>query len=118
MKNSIFIATLIVYTLLVGYLSLIKPSGVADIGAWDKFAHALAYLIFSIQAGIVCSTWRSYTILLAGFIMFGILIEYLQSLTSYRQASVEDIAANVIGLMLGSVIVATAKHFKKRQKNS
>lgn len=116
MKKPFFIISLVIYTLIILYLSLSKPNGLTDIGTWDKWAHATAYVGFSLQAGFIANSYKQYLLWIIGFMMFGVLIEGLQSLTSYRDASIADEFANIYGLLTGSIIVIAIKTYLAKRK--
>lgn len=105
-------------TLLIGILSFIKshPKPPVDISNLDKIEHSLAYLV-------LCFSWllsrdlkfRSvpYAIVLVACLVFGIIIEVLQGcLTTYRSASLLDVAANSLGVGLGFIVF---KFFRRKK---
>lgn len=97
----------VVYVLAVSWLSLSRPSGITDISSWDKWAHAGAYLVFAVLCGLSTrQRWKFWLAMLTCAI-YGLAIEYLQSLTSYRMASALDLAANISGLILGYLLLLT-----------
>src|SRR5688572_27168392 len=66
---------------------------------WDKVSHVLLF------AGLaMCGRWsypRRNAMLLLGLLAYGVLIELLQGLTSYRSAELLDVVADGVGLLMG-----------------
>lgn len=117
LKKAILILTLI-YTSVLGTVSLIRLDNVPNIGVsfGDKIFHFLAY-------GVLAFLWfntfffkfklkRKRAIFLAVILslIFGIIIELLQdTMTNERALDVYDIVANTLGVLL----VSTMLWFKK-----
>lgn len=89
---------------LVGILSLI-PS--PDIGTGDKLLHFITYFGLSVGFSTLVQQHRKLIFVVAGLIAFGILIEYLQGLTGYRDMDVIDMLANSAGVTGGLLIRLT-----------
>ena len=66
---------------------------------WDKLNHLLAFAFLFILGRQ--SYPGNYTSLLIGLLCYGVMIEILQSLTSYRSAEWEDLMADSMGLIVG-----------------
>jgi VanZ family protein len=66
----------------------------------DKFLHASAFFVLSFllnrASSSIAKRFRNILSLLA----FGILIEILQSFTGYRDVSVADVLADLVGILL------------------
>jgi VanZ family protein len=79
-------------------LSLMPPEPLPTTG-WDKANHALA---FAVLAMLGCRSYpgRQVSVLL-GLLAYGVLIEFLQSLTGYRTAELLDVVADGVGLVIG-----------------
>ena len=72
----------------------------------DKWLHAITFAVLAIWfAGQYRP--RSYWRIGIGLILFGILTEACQQLVSYRSAEWFDLAADVLGVVVG-LIIATA----------
>ena len=84
--------------LVFGILSLMP---VPDIGGNDKTAHFLAYAVLSAWFSLIVEQRKTLWRILFGLISYGLLLEYLQSLTSYRQGDVADAIANSLGVIVG-----------------
>ena len=95
-------------TIAILYLSLAKVGhiNIGDVTYSDKILHATAYffLTFTWLLAFHKKASKKY-IILSCCILFGIIIEVLQSvLTSYRTADYFDILANATGAFLALVI--------------
>jgi VanZ family protein len=74
---------------------------VPNVGGSDKLGHFLSYAFLSIAFSLIICKRKSLWWVLLGLILFGILMEYLQSLTEYRYADPEDALANSLGVVFG-----------------
>jgi len=73
----------------------------ADVPMWDKLNHLAAYgLLMFWFAQLTTHGLRLAT----GLLVLGGLLELAQSLTGDREASLEDMVANALGLALGAVL--------------
>lgn len=84
--------------LLVALLSLMP---VAGIGGSDKLAHFLSYAMLSGWFSLLIRAPRSLFAVAIGLIVFGVVLELLQGMTSYRMAELADAAANSLGVAAG-----------------
>jgi VanZ family protein len=66
----------------------------------DKWAHGLTFVVLSVW---FCGQYRraNYWRVAVGLIAFGVLIELLQGLLSYRMAEWFDLVADAIGIAVG-----------------
>lgn len=89
---------------IVTYLSLRSRVQGIDIQVNDKVGHALAYFALMTNGGLAFGKKR--TLLLAiGLFLFGLLIEFLQSLVPGRTSSFFDLVANSGGIVIGLSIL-------------
>ena len=81
-------------------LSLLPISGVQTIAHGDKINHALAYAtlyFFAVRAfSHRCPLW----LLAIALVLFGLAIEFAQSLTGYRFGDPWDLLANISGILV------------------
>lgn len=91
---------------LVVYLSLIPALPSIDITAADKVAHVFAYATLTLWFLQLYPADRR-AMLVIGFIMMGIALEFLQELTASRSFEYVDIAANTGGVVLGWLLAKT-----------
>jgi VanZ family protein len=72
----------------------------------DKLRHAMAFMaLWALgRRARLRPTWA----LAAGLLAFGIGIELLQALTPYRESSVADVLADVLGIAAGRWLVGSA----------
>ena len=77
--------------------------GLAWLVGADKWLHALTFFVLLVW---ISGQYRraSYWRIAVGLMIFGILIEFCQSLVGYRSADWRDIAANTAGIIAGLVI--------------
>jgi VanZ family protein len=88
------------YALLVAVAVLSLIPG-PDVGGSDKLMHFLTYMLLSGWFSLIVKYPRSLWLVLVGLIFFGLLMEYLQGLTSYRMQDFDDATANSLGVMVG-----------------
>ena len=70
---------------------------------WDKTNHLLA---FAVLAWLGCHAYPQRMVsVLSGLLVYGALIEILQSFTSYRFADWHDLLADGLGLVLGWLLM-------------
>lgn len=94
----LFAATAVIVMVLS--LSPMEPN--APSLGWDKANHMAA---FAVLALLGCRAYPSHTgIVLAGLLIYGGLIEVLQSFSGYRSAEWADLLADALGLPLGWVV--------------
>lgn len=85
-------------------VSLVNPTELPPLTlqVWDKLQHASAYILLSflLQRSFPDKAALSTAHLAQMFFLlgYGIIIEYVQGLTPYREASLSDIVANAVGI--------------------
>jgi len=90
----------------VAVLSLVpSPPRPPAILAWDKSQHALAYMALGWWWG-QCWPWARWRVALA-LVLFGALLEGLQSFSPVRQAEWLDMLANTLGVAAGIGLAAS-----------
>ena len=83
-------------------LALMKnPSALLSTG-WDKGNHVIAFLVLTCLGRLSFPAQRG--LLLLGLLGYGVLIENLQRLTGYRFGEYQDLAADVVGIVLGYLL--------------
>lgn len=111
-------APLALYAGLVLFLSLMPDSGAPSYG-WDKANHFIAYAVtsFLFMRAATMYGMPSARAALAAIIavsLFGIGVEFLQSLTSTRKAEALDALANGLGAAVGVGVFAAFSLIKNR----
>ncbi|RZT42273.1 VanZ family protein [Cupriavidus agavae] len=83
-------------------LSLLPPEVPGPTTGWDKSNHVLA---FGVLTALAARAWpgRPWPVV-AGLLGYGGLIEVLQALTSYREASWFDLCADAVGIGVGMLL--------------
>lgn len=84
--------------LVVGALSLIP---LPDVGVGDKLSHLVTYVFLGGWFGLLAANRRILCWTVAGLMAFGILLELLQGMTTYRYAEWGDVLANGSGILIG-----------------
>lgn len=79
--------------------ALVPPQTLVSPMVWDKANHVLAFAVLAMLA-FVGYPERKVPMLL-GLVAYGVLIELLQSLTSYRSGDALDVVADGVGLLFG-----------------
>jgi len=93
---------------LVVILSLIRsPDVFGPLTPSDKLVHLLAYSILMLWFGCIYLSGRKYLILGLVLILIGILLEFLQGMTSYRYFEYKDMIVNGLGVFLGWLLSLT-----------
>lgn len=88
-------------------LSLLPLGGVGTaLPHGDKLQHALAYLLLTGWFAQLLQGWRARGLLTVGLLGLGVLVEGLQSLTTWRSAELADLLANTCGIALGLLLTA------------
>ena len=80
-------------------LALMRPSHYMPTTGWDKANHALAFAVLAVL-GALAYPGRLVRVLI-GLVAYGVLIEVLQSFTSYRDSDMRDVFADCVGLAIG-----------------
>ena len=93
---------------LVAVLSLIpSPQVLGPMLPSDIVIHLLAYSSLMLWFGCIYSTGRRYLVLGLGLILIGIVLEFLQGMTSYRSFEYKDMLVDVFGVLLGWLLSMT-----------
>ena len=107
----IFRVTFILALSLTTYLSLIDIAELPEItrDIWDKLQHASAFFVlgFLLYGSVARAQLfsRSHITQVIFLLSYGIMIEWLQSYTPHREASVADVLADAVGIFCFSLLV-------------
>jgi len=97
-------ALAVLYAAAVFVFSLMPNSGSQGLG-WDKANHFIAYAVMSWLFICAASPRRSFIFAAAGVflaaLVFGVGVEFFQSLTATRQGDARDVVANAAGSAFG-----------------
>lgn len=85
---------MVVTVFLLSLLPLSLPQG--DISGSDKVGHYLAYFLLTFW---FLHLYEKPLYVVLAFMMMGVVIEWLQSLTGYRYYEIADIIANSAGVL-------------------
>ena len=107
--NAIFIAVFFTISITIG--SLVKSDVIAIeiVSISDKTIHFIAYFFLMLSWLYVFFKKKSFSknvkFIFIGCIVFGIIIEILQGVTTtYRTLSFLDVAANTLGVLFASTV--------------
>ncbi len=93
----------------VGGLSLLPQEVLPETGVWDKLEHAIAYAALCVIGAIAYPRKLARSKLLLGLVLYGVALEALQSFVPGRVASIADVTANTLGVVVGFMAVQTVK---------
>ena len=94
--------------LLVVALSLIPQDAMPTPDLWDKASHGMAYAALAVAGGIGYRSSRTLMLVALGLVLLGAALGVAQSALPGRIASLYDVLANAIGIVLGSLIASGA----------
>jgi len=108
------------------YNALTPPSGDAplfDFPNGDKVLHASAFFTLSFLLNRASSSIHRRIRNIFSLLAFGVLIEFLQSFTSYRSVSLGDVVADLVGILFFQLTYSLLKaiqlkRHEKREKKS
>ena len=104
------LATIVIAALSLGSIPKINIG--LQIKSGDKFLHILAYFSLSIIWFLALNKKLNNIsikfIVITSLIFYGIILEVLQGgITDYRTSDIYDVVANVIGIVLGAMLIKT-----------
>ncbi len=97
---------------LFGALMLIAVAALSllpmpDVGVSDKLSHVVTYVFLAGWFGLLAANWRILAATVVGLMAYGILLELLQGMTSYRYLEWADMVANGSGILIGALCYFT-----------
>ncbi len=101
------------YWIFVTYVSL-RPITGLSIGSSDKAIHLLLYFVFALLGYGVFRELRAYYIVCVGIVGYSGLMEIAQSFIPDRFMSGYDLAANVVGVVFGGLIVTAVQRYQRQ----
>ena len=90
--------------LLVVYLSLTPTPVDLPLEKGDKLSHVLAYLVLMWWFANLYPSAHHRICWAAGFVLLGIVLEFLQRWTGYRSFELADMVAGTLGVALGWIL--------------
>lgn len=97
------------------YLALVKTTGPVVINNQDKILHAFAFFVLTVMGHVSLhfdlfprfkNTLWLMLLNAAIWASYGLGIEVVQGLTGYRSASMGDYYADLVGVLLGTMLAA------------
>jgi len=100
------------------YKALTPDSGnhFFDFNHADKFLHASAFFVLSFLLNRSSSSVSKRVRNMISLLAFGILIEILQSFTGYREVSVGDVLADLIGILLFQLVYSFLSYLRELKR--
>jgi len=74
----------------------------------DKLMHVTIFMLLALW--FTCLLPKRYWIIFGSMVVYGLLLEWLQGLTSYRHADGYDLVADAVGAAAGTMIGARRGH--------
>jgi VanZ family protein len=105
--------SLAIVVLGIAYLSLKAPAGGIEIKVNDKIGHLLAYVVLTINTGLLFPKNKWVFVAFSAF-AFSALLEYLQGFVPGRSVDWKDLIANASGVLIGVTILLL---FKEKMLN-
>jgi VanZ family protein len=93
-------ASFFLFLIVVTYYSLKSPDS-GDLPTNDKVGHFLAYFVLAGNLFLICDSLYQRQKALLFLVLYGLLMEFIQSYIPGRDASLLDIIANSSGTLLG-----------------
>ena len=75
---------------------------------WDKVAHAGVFAVLAATIGLASGLrgWRMVVLAVGGALLVGVLDEWHQVILPGRQVGLDDLAADVVGGLIGALLVS------------
>ena len=109
MRHHRAITVLVVLGILLGLFGLgAQPVAVGLVPVpWDKVAHAAVFAVLAAALGLASGLrgWRMVMLAVTGALLVGALDEWHQMFLPGRQAGLDDLAADVVGGLVGAWLV-------------
>ena len=96
------------FVLLVIYLSLVRPPRELDLPQAFDYGHIFAYFWLMIWFAQIHRTRARRWLFAAAFAALGIVLEFIQGMTGYRQFDYVDMLRNCVGVGLGIAAARTS----------
>lgn len=122
LSKSQFKVIFFITVIFILYKALTPSSGGSffDFDHADKFLHALAFFVLAFLLNRSSSNITKRIRNIFSLLAFGILIEILQSFTGYREVSVGDVLADLIGILLFQLtysFLSMLRDWKRKRKH-
>ncbi|MCP4388019.1 MAG: hypothetical protein GY802_06975 [Gammaproteobacteria bacterium] len=78
-----------------------------DVGVGDKLSHVVTYIFLGGWFGLLAANRQVLGATVVGLMAYGILLELLQGMTTYRYAEWGDVVANASGILIGVLFYFT-----------
>jgi VanZ family protein len=105
-------------TVIAVFALAILPNGNDSIHINDKILHATAFFVLSLELNRASSTVKHRLRNIIALLIFGIFIEFAQSLTPAREASFYDVVADLVGILIFQILYFTLKFYHQQHIKS
>lgn len=87
---------------------------------WDKFAHASIFFLICVAIGVASGLAgaRMLAVALCGAVLLGMLDEWHQGFLPGRNAGLDDLAADVLGALLGTAVLVARQRLRRQAPGS
>lgn len=102
--RALWILAFVACLLSVLTLALARNPWLALDTGWDKANHVLAFAVLTFLGRMAFPARR--LLLLSGLLAYGVLIENLQLMSGYRFGEYQDLAADVVGMLMGYLLAS------------
>jgi VanZ family protein len=93
----------------VTWLALIPVTAVPVTTFWDKADHALGFFTLTLLARLALPQLHFWRVLAPAVLAYGIGLEVAQSFTATRTASLLDVVADGVGILLFAAVAAIVR---------
>jgi len=104
-------------TIAIFILAITPSADISIVPYADKILHISAFFTLSLELNRASSTIKHRLRNMGALLAFGVFIEFAQSLTPNRTASIYDIIADLIGILIFQILYSIYR-FYKYEKNS
>jgi len=118
LSRSQFKVIFFITVIFILYKALTPATGIPffDFENADKVLHASAFFVLSFLLNRSSSDISKRIRNMLSLLAFGILIEILQSFTGYREVSIGDVLADLIGILLFQLIYSLLSYIRELKR--
>lgn len=97
----------------MAWLALIPVTQVPVTTFWDKADHALGFFTLTLVTRLALPTAPFWTAVAPAVLAYGVGLEVAQSFTATRSASLLDVVADAVGILLYAAVAAMARRRRR-----
>ncbi|WP_272981416.1 hypothetical protein [Porticoccus hydrocarbonoclasticus] len=115
MKNLTFWRATLLFGLIAVLLLALLPTGDQMVfSGQDKLLHGITFAVLFLLSRQSLPAGASLWLIYPGLMGYGILMEVLQGLTGYRYMEGMDLLADLLGLMVGHLVVLSIRKAQRK----